>query len=1161
MKKFLVALLISSVCSMVYASAPVVPNLPDCFAPTGLTTTNITTNSATFNWTAAANALNYRVSWHVVGNPTFQTMLVAAPVTTFTASGLTPNTNYEWKVKSLCDGGGESDFSDLKPFTTLAAQGCVAPGYLSVTDITSTSAIVHWSAVPGALNYRVSWHVVGNPTFQTTLVAAPATSFTVTGLTPGTNYEWKVKSLCDGGGESDFSALQPFTTLGSSACEAPGDLSTTNITSNSATCNWSAIAAAASYRVNWRVVGNPNWQTTLVIAPTTSYTITNLTPGTNYEWEVRTLCIGGGESPFSSIETFTTLGSAPACTAPTGLTTTNITANSAKFSWTAVSGALNYRVSWHVVGNPVFQTALVAAPTTMFTATGLTPNTNYEWKVKTLCDGGGESNFSDLKPFTTLAGGAPCTAPTGLFTSDITAHTAIFHWTAVPGAVNYRVNWHIVGSSVWQTALVPAPATSFTATGLQANTSYEWKVKTLCDGGGESDFSAPLAFTTLGQAPCSAPTGLSTTNITTNSATFNWTAVPGALKYRVSWHVVGNPVSQTALVTAPATSFTITGLLPNTSYEWKVKTLCDGGGESDFSPGLVFTTLAQAPCSAPTGLTTTNITTNSATFNWIAVPGAANYRVNWRVVGSSVFQTTLVAAPATSFTATGLLPNKTYEWKIRTLCTNGGESDFSPVLTFMTLGAPPCAVPSDLSTTNITTNSAVFHWNAVPGALNYRVSWHIVGNPVSQTVLVAAPATSFTATGLLPNTTYEWKVKTLCDGGGESDFSPGKVFTTLGQAPCTAPTGLSTTNVTANSATFNWTAVPGALKYRVNWHVVGSSVWQTALVFVPATSFTATGLSANTAYEWKVKTLCDGGGESDFSAVVLFTTLGPAPCTAPTGLSTTNITAHSAKFNWTAVPGALNYRVTWHVVGNSTTQTALIPAPATSYTVNGLLANTAYEWKVKSLCDGGGESDFSPGVVFTTLAQAPCAVPTGLSTSGITMNSATFNWTAVPGALNYRVNWHVVGNPTMQTMLVPAPATSFTATGLLPNTTYEWKVKTLCDGGGESDFSPGQTFTTLQQFSGPGGDNGKQQHGVGSLECRPNPADDLLDIRLQTSTTQALHLRLFDLNGKLLNRIDADSEKGENRFSMDVSKLDNGVYLLQVEGESGKEMLKVVVNH
>jgi choice-of-anchor B domain-containing protein len=89
-------------------------------------------------------------------------------------------------------------------------------------------------------------------------------------------------------------------------------------------------------------------------------------------------------------------------------------------------------------------------------------------------------------------------------------------------------------------------------------------------------------------------------------------------------------------------------------------------------------------------------------------------------------------------------------------------------------------------------------------------------------------------------------------------------------------------------------------------------------------------------------------------------------CAPPTGTFANNITATSARVNWTAVPGALSYQVQGRKVGttnfrNSTTS-------GTFRNVSGLNSGTAYEWKVRVQCSSGEISAFSPLSTFSTLA-------------------------------------------------------------------------------------------------------------------------------------------------------------------------------------------------
>ncbi|MFO7830234.1 MAG: S8 family serine peptidase, partial [Bacteroidales bacterium] len=82
------------------------------------------------------------------------------------------------------------------------------------------------------------------------------------------------------------------------------------------------------------------------------------------------------------------------------------------------------------------------------------------------------------------------------------------------------------------------------------------------------------------------------------------------------------------------------------------------------------------------------------------------------------------------------------------------------------------------------------------------------------------------------------------------------MFTT---EPPETPTGLTTTNITDESATLNWSAATGASSYEVQLRLQGGS-WST--YNVSGTSYNATGLSAETTYEWQVRAKNSNGTSS-----------------------------------------------------------------------------------------------------------------------------------------------------------------------------------------------------------------------------------------------------------------------------------------------------------
>ncbi len=86
-------------------------------------------------------------------------------------------------------------------------------------------------------------------------------------------------------------------------------------------------------------------------------------------------------------------------------------------------------------------------------------------------------------------------------------------------------------------------------------------------------------------------------------------------------------------------------------------------------------------CEPPTGLTATNITSNSATISWATVPGAASYSLQYRQVGTSRWKTK--RAPRTSVKLKNLLPATSYEYQVATVCSTE-TSPYSPVQVFTT---------------------------------------------------------------------------------------------------------------------------------------------------------------------------------------------------------------------------------------------------------------------------------------------------------------------------------------------------------------------------------------------------------------------------------------------------------------------------------------------
>ena len=104
---------------------------------------------------------------------------------------------------------------------------------------------------------------------------------------------------------------------------------------------------------------------------------------------------------------------------------------------------------------------------------------------------------------------------------------------------------------------------------------------------------------------------------------------------------------------------------------------------------------------APVGLFASNIGLTQATMNWTAVTGAHHYDIRMREQGSSSWTIAINNILATSQVKTNLLSSTTYEWEVRSACSNNSSSvsAWSSTQSFTTL--TPCVVPSNPVTSGI----------------------------------------------------------------------------------------------------------------------------------------------------------------------------------------------------------------------------------------------------------------------------------------------------------------------------------------------------------------------------------------------------------------------------------------------------------------------------
>lgn len=178
-----------------------------CNAPTNLVTNSITTTSAALSWTAATGGAGHTLQWRQASASTWTTVNNIAG-TTYSLSGLTAGTTYQFQVRTEC-GTSSSTYSAPAGFSTTAV-GCGIPAGMTATSITSSSAVLGWTVVSGAIGYDLQWRPASASTWAT-VTNVTGTSYTLPGLASSTGYQFQVRSVCSTG-SSNYGTALSFTT-------------------------------------------------------------------------------------------------------------------------------------------------------------------------------------------------------------------------------------------------------------------------------------------------------------------------------------------------------------------------------------------------------------------------------------------------------------------------------------------------------------------------------------------------------------------------------------------------------------------------------------------------------------------------------------------------------------------------------------------------------------------------------------------------------------------------------------------------------------------------------------------------------------------------------------------------------------------------------------
>ena len=898
-------------------------SLNTCPAPVALAIDTLMPTAIGVHWTSLGDETEWALT---VGDSVIDGILD----TFYTVTGLEQYTLYTLKVRAVCGDGDTSLYSSA--ITARTTVSCPWPTNFAVS-VQGDTANFSWNAGTSSA-WELVYDAPGfNPSNSTNIIPLNDSSYQ-TILTDTGFYSAYVRAVC---GPDDLSAWVGPVNFSFGVTIMNMATTGTDTLRSCAAIVYDNGGPNGSY--------GSNCQSTLVILPTSSDREVYIS-GSSYTestYDYLTIYDGVGTSgtvlwtdygiddltnfgPFTSSAitvVFESDGSVTydgfqinvGCTAPSScprpinLAVNPVVTDSVTVSW----GEAGTSSSWELVVGPLgFNPDTVTSPIVLadssYVFTNLNGGVSYDVYVRADC-GGEYSNWSGPINFIpgqfvmgtsgaatiSMCGGVIYDngGPNGNYSDNVDYTLTIypaspdsmltFHGTAyTEGSIDYLKIYEGVGTDgtlLWQTS------TSSQQDNIPLDTCVSGPITLKFHTDGSIQYAGFELFVNCVAAPDCSPVEALTVVPSPNGALVAWQ--PGfygvysgaTVEYKAD-SVVD---SWTSLPLTTATYAVITGLEPNTDYNVRVTTDCEG-----YQGGVAMAnfTTKDFNCVLADSTSLVNYVSGTGTSQTTGVPVNSSWG---NTLCQSIYLASEIAAGGTvggpmairqiTYTWTN---NSTYAKQFSIYMTNTTDSVFAGTSSSNWLPTGAAALvysgPHPTGTSGSVTYDLAtpFMWD---GTSNICIT-----TTMNQPAGVSHSSSGFygLSTATSPNayrTMYKYQDSNPLDGSNPSSVTPSSrsynrpnvtlhAETCLQQATCAAP-AVAAVDVTTTTVTLAWAPGAGETSWNLYYRQSGTTAWSTPVV-VTGSTYTVTGLGSGLPYEFKVENACN---EGNFATTVEATTL------------------------------------------------------------------------------------------------------------------------------------------------------------------------------------------------------------------------------------------------------------------------------------------------
>ena len=826
--------------------------------------------------------------------------------------------------------------------TLFAATGKACGGTIDLT----------WNSISGVSSYKI---------FRdgTLIATSTGTSFTDTGLVPGSSHTYHLHSVSATQESADSNNVATFA---SNQCVN----STLDITANGSQ-GPVTLSSGQSFTLNWVSSNVTNCTLSESDVPFSSGVTSNgsmgpVDPthpyyppaGASYSFVISCQGVSG---PIS--DSVVVINPKPVVQIPQAPKISSIDTDckgNVTLVWGAVSGATSYKVFRNGV-------QIASTSATTITDSNTAPNTQYSYTVKA-SNSAGDSALSDPVTITTPSSCVkPPMAPTIFAVAGSSCGGNVFvSWNAVQNATSYNVYRD-------GTLVATSSNLSFTDSGLSQGVTYSYTVQAV-NSAGTSPFSNTASTTASGVCATvpAAPTLVATTGTQCGGTiSLSWNSVTNADSYKILRD--GNQIATTT-----NTSYVDSGLTPLSSHYYKVIAV-NVVGDSAYSNKVSATASAECPLAAPTVSLTANPATitkgDSSLLTWNST-NATGCNALWTTATSTSGSESVSPATTTAYAIT---------------CTNGTAN--ATATTTVTVNPAPVPTPNVWLVANPTKISqgqnSTLSWTST-NATNCSALWTTSTNTSGSQVVSPTSTTVYTIT---------------CSNASKTATSTATVTVCpVNVPPCVAPTITSSLTATGTvGQSFSYTIVASSSATTTLSYSVATSSLPDGLIF-SGNTITGTPIHSGT-YTVSISATNSCGTTSKNLVITISSGGGGGGGITPT-------------LNLTANPSTISAGATSTLSWNSTYVTSCsAPWTSATSTSGSFVVSPATTTSYAMLCTGSYGN-----VSATTTVTVTPVVPTAYEATIVVSKIVCSKESDLP---DWAVSGHTIGSSTAATYIAMHP--------------------------------------------------------------------------------------------------------------------------------------------